>query len=160
MTQYPGRLTTRRLAAAQGGASAAEFAIVFPMFFLLLFGIVEFARLFWSANTLQYAVAQGARYAMTSPGNNGRPTPGGCATWSATTFETAVQTYLQAQLTAYLSSATAGTPVATANCGANPPTVTVTVSATYNFNFMLANLVTMLGAVPIQQQAKVTTPLL
>jgi len=151
------RLVPRRLAAAQDGATAVEFAIVFPVFFLLLFGILEFARLVWAVNSLQYAVAQGARYTMTS--STTKPSPGTCS-GSTATFETSIQSYLQRQLTPYLSAATAVAPVLTKACSANPPTLTVTLKATYDFNFVLSSLVGSLGTVSLQQQATVTTPLI
>lgn len=47
------------------GASVVEFAIVAPAVFLLLIGIVEICVLFWVNLTMQYAVREGARYAVT-----------------------------------------------------------------------------------------------
>lgn len=48
----------------QAGASLVEFALVAPAFLLLLFGIVEFALMFWTTLTMQHAVREGARYAV------------------------------------------------------------------------------------------------
>jgi Flp pilus assembly protein TadG len=155
------RRRARHILREEDGASAVEFAIVFPVFFLLLFGILEFARLAWAVNSLQYAVAQGARYVTLSPTSiTSKPTTSSCASWSSAAYKTAVQTYLQNQLTAYRASATASVPVASVSCGATPPTLTVTVKATYDFNFMLSNLVTSLGTVSLYQQATVTTPII
>lgn len=47
------------------GASAVEFAIIAPALFLLLIAIVEVCMLFWVNLTMQYAVREGARYAVT-----------------------------------------------------------------------------------------------
>ncbi|MEN3295398.1 MAG: hypothetical protein V7642_4651 [Burkholderiales bacterium] len=47
------------------GASAVEFAIVAPLLFFLLIAIVEICALFWVNLTMQYAVREGARYAVT-----------------------------------------------------------------------------------------------
>lgn len=47
------------------GASAVEFAIVAPVLFFLLIAIVEVCGLFWVNLTMQYAVREGARYAVT-----------------------------------------------------------------------------------------------
>src|SRR5262249_52029354 len=47
------------------GQSLVEFAMVAPLFFLLVFGITDFARLFFSYQTLQYAVREAGRYAVT-----------------------------------------------------------------------------------------------
>ncbi len=47
------------------GASAVEFAIVAPAVFFLLIAIVDVCALFWVNLTMQYAVREGARYAVT-----------------------------------------------------------------------------------------------
>lgn len=47
------------------GGSAVEFALVAPMFFLLFFAVFDFARLFYAEMTLQNAVRQAGRYAVT-----------------------------------------------------------------------------------------------
>ena len=49
----------------QRGASAVEFALVAPLFFLLLFSIVDFGAMMWANLTMQHAVREGARYAVT-----------------------------------------------------------------------------------------------
>lgn len=46
------------------GAAALEFALIAPIFFLLLLGIMELGRMFWMQVTLRQAVEQTARYAM------------------------------------------------------------------------------------------------
>ncbi|RCS23048.1 pilus assembly protein [Phyllobacterium salinisoli] len=43
------------------GASAVEFALVLPVFLLMLFGIVEFGRLFWTSHALQETAIATAR---------------------------------------------------------------------------------------------------
>ena len=47
------------------GASTVEFAIIAPLLFFLLMAIVEICGLFWVNLTMQYAVREGARYAVT-----------------------------------------------------------------------------------------------
>jgi hypothetical protein len=47
------------------GASAVEFAIVAPLLFFLLFAVIDLCVLFWVNLTMQYAVREGARYAVT-----------------------------------------------------------------------------------------------
>jgi len=49
----------------QRGASAVEFALVAPLFFLLLFSVVDFSAMMWATVTMQHAVREGARYAVT-----------------------------------------------------------------------------------------------
>ena len=51
------------------GAAIVEFAIVGAMFLLLLLGIVEFGILFWVDLTMQHAVREGGRYAITGQSN-------------------------------------------------------------------------------------------
>ncbi len=50
---------------AQRGAAAVEFALVSSVFFLLLFSVVDFGYLMWVNLTMQHAVREGARYAVT-----------------------------------------------------------------------------------------------
>jgi Flp pilus assembly protein TadG len=47
----------------QGGATAVEFALVFPLLAMLLFGMVEGMRLMVARSLLSYAVEKGARVA-------------------------------------------------------------------------------------------------
>ena len=62
----------RRLVRSTGGATALEFAIIFPVFIAMTMGLVEFGRLFWVQVSLRHAVEQTARDAMAEyelPGN-------------------------------------------------------------------------------------------
>jgi Flp pilus assembly protein TadG len=43
----------------------AEFSLVVPLFFLLLFGIIDLGRLFFVQITLQHSMRQAARFAVT-----------------------------------------------------------------------------------------------
>ncbi len=45
------------------GQSLVEFALVTPLFFLLIFGIIEGGRLVWTHHTMTNATREGARYA-------------------------------------------------------------------------------------------------
>lgn len=49
----------------ENGATAVEFAMVSVLFLTFIFGIIETARLVWTWNTLQYAMGQTVRYALT-----------------------------------------------------------------------------------------------
>ncbi len=53
------------------GQSLVEFALVFPIFLLLLFGLIDIGRYVYTANALNQAAREGARY-------------GSVASWSAT----------------------------------------------------------------------------
>lgn len=62
-------VTAGRPIRAQSGNSLVEFALVAPLFFLLTFGILDFGRLFYVEETLQYAMRQAGRFAVTGQNN-------------------------------------------------------------------------------------------
>jgi TadE-like protein len=80
---------------AQRGQGVAEFALVLPLFLLMLFGIVDIGRAIWAYDDVSNAAREGARYAsvhgntresdatfcQTGP-NLGTTPPTGCPTWS------------------------------------------------------------------------------
>ena len=49
----------------ENGQSLAEFALIAPIFFLMIFGIIDLSRAFQSYVTIQEAARSGARYAVT-----------------------------------------------------------------------------------------------
>ncbi len=51
------------------GTSTVEMAIVAPLFFLLIFALFEYCLLFFVNLSMQYAVREGARYAVTGQSN-------------------------------------------------------------------------------------------
>jgi hypothetical protein len=51
----------------QKGTSMAEFAVVALLFFMIIFGIIEFGRLLYTHNALTDATRRGARYAVLHP---------------------------------------------------------------------------------------------
>jgi Flp pilus assembly protein TadG len=69
----------RLAAAARDGATAVEFALVLPMFLLLVFGAIEFGRLLWTEQALQQTAIAGARCMAIAQGAkpNGSCTSGG-----------------------------------------------------------------------------------
>lgn len=60
------RLTSRR---RESGATIVEMAIVAPVFLLVLLALVELSLMFFATLTMQYAVREGARYAITGQNN-------------------------------------------------------------------------------------------
>lgn len=50
------------------GATAVEFALVLPVLLVLVFGIIEFGRVLWVQNTLQYAAERGTRFYIVNAG--------------------------------------------------------------------------------------------
>jgi hypothetical protein len=54
----------------QKGQTLVEFALVISILFLVIFGIIEFSRLFFAYGTMSYGVRDGARYAIVNPGQD------------------------------------------------------------------------------------------
>jgi Flp pilus assembly protein TadG len=57
------------------GGTLVEFAVVAPLLFLLLFGVIEFARIGHGFNTVWTAAREGARYATTVGNDDGDAFP-------------------------------------------------------------------------------------
>jgi TadE-like protein len=60
-------LLRSNLSNRERGTTMAEFAIVASVFFMIVFGIVEFSRLLYTHNALTDAARRGARYAVLHP---------------------------------------------------------------------------------------------
>ena len=50
---------------SQSGTSAVEFALVMPIFFLFIFGVMDFGRAMWTQAVLQRSVDLTVRSALT-----------------------------------------------------------------------------------------------
>jgi hypothetical protein len=59
------RLFPLRRGCSERSQAVVEFALVGSIFFMLIFGIIDTARLFESWVTVQHAAREGARYALT-----------------------------------------------------------------------------------------------
>ena len=57
-------LFLRRFRDCESGAAAVEFAFMAPIFLVVLFGLIEFGRLYWLDASLRYAVEEVGRDAM------------------------------------------------------------------------------------------------
>jgi Flp pilus assembly protein TadG len=55
------RFGSRRL---QQGGTLVELALILPLFFLMVFGALDFGRGIWAYNTIAYASREGVRYAV------------------------------------------------------------------------------------------------
>jgi Flp pilus assembly protein TadG len=58
-------MKTRCFKKNERGAALVEFAIVATVFLSVMFGAIEFGRLFWTHNALRDAARRGVRYATT-----------------------------------------------------------------------------------------------
>ena len=101
------------LARSRLGAVAIEFALIFPVFILMIYALFEFSRVFWTENTLEYAVEEAARFAIVNSGAS------------------------NAEIIAVAINNAAGLDVNNNNFNVVPDTIGtqnfVTVNATYNF---------------------------
>lgn len=57
----------------QRGGTLVELALVLPVFFLIIFGILDFGRAIWAYNTIAYAAREGVRYAIVRGSVNVHP---------------------------------------------------------------------------------------
>lgn len=55
----------------QSGATVVEMAIIAPVFLLVLVALIEMSLMFFATLTMQYAVREGARYAITGQSGTG-----------------------------------------------------------------------------------------
>lgn len=62
--QMVARWRSRRVA-RQSGQSVVEFALISMLLFMLMFGLMDFGRLFFTQMTLQHAVREAGRFAVT-----------------------------------------------------------------------------------------------
>jgi Flp pilus assembly protein TadG len=108
----------------RGGGAILEFAILAPLLFTILLGIVEMGRMFYVRQALEYATEQAARYYMLNP----------------TTASGTVTTYLQGQMAGGMGSDVSVAYVDTANCNANTTVTCTTITASYSFTFVAAFL--------------------
>jgi Flp pilus assembly protein TadG len=103
--------------ASEDGVVAVEFVILFPLFMLIILGIVEFGHLFYMRHTLTNASREGARAAVVY-------TTGDRKTFAETTAKAAVVKYLTD--TKFMGTVPPATVVAGTKTG---DLVTVTVSS-------------------------------
>lgn len=61
----------------QSGTTMVEYAIIAPLLLLLVFATFDLSLLLWARMTLQYAVREGARYAVVDQENIGASPPCG-----------------------------------------------------------------------------------
>lgn len=106
------------------GGAAIEFAILAPVLFGILFGIVEMGRMFYVRQALEYATEQAARYYMLNP----------------TTDSGSVTTYLKGQMAGGMGSGVTADYVDTTSCNGNASVTCTTITASYTFTFVAAVL--------------------
>lgn len=100
-------LSRTRFLKSDRGAALVEFAVVVPILLLVVWGVIDFARAYYTSNSLASAVREGARYAVV------QQTPSSKATQIRTTVKNAFRplggaALTDAQIFIYDSSATVG----------------------------------------------------
>jgi hypothetical protein len=92
--------STRARRSERSGQSLAEFAIVFPVLFLIIAGIIQFGIIFWGQNTLNQVARDTGRWAATLQAC----TPGAEASVVATANDVASASSLIGYSTAWTAS--------------------------------------------------------
>lgn len=82
----------RGATAAEGGSTAVEFALVVPMFLMLVFGTIEFGRILWTEQALQETAAAGARCMAIAQGAKEASACASAGSYSSTTTTSYIQT--------------------------------------------------------------------
>jgi len=126
----------RRLARSERGTAVVEFALVAPLLFLIVFGIIEFGRILNGYNQLTQLAGQGARAATV----NRNPDGTAIAAVSGTVDDTHCggKTYsIQCQLAKYYAKndSLSNVKVCIHSLPALPG-APVTVTTTYRYNFI------------------------
>lgn len=122
----PSRRLLRRLRQSERGTAVVEFALVAPLLFLLVLGVLDFARLLAYYNTMTQIASQGARAAAVDRNPDGTPI----------TSPESLQTQL---VNVYTGAPEVKDSTSYRVCITRLPTTVgdiVTVQATYNFNFI------------------------
>lgn len=119
------------------GQSSAEFALALPLFFLLIFSVMDFGRMFFVQENVQRAVAASARYAST--GNHQAGTDP--ATSKGYTRVASIQNFIQQQaaISINMGASLSTVQISSVSGGAGSaggPQDIVTVSVTTNLPLM------------------------
>ena len=112
------------------GATAVEFAIIFPVFLLIVMGLIEFGRVFWVQVSLRYAVEQTARNAMAEYTREAF-TNSNFATWFST-WSSSLQASAPSEIFGWDPSAVTFTATTSQASGVDY----VIVAASYSFDFL------------------------
>jgi hypothetical protein len=131
------------LCSSEQGATAVETAIVFTALMLLIFGILQFAQIFWAWNTIWLAIEEGGRFAMINSTQNPNagscpapnPLPPGCAPYRFPVY--CVPSQINNILSSYPSPASSPNAfTASLSCSG----ATLTIQGTFTFNFIGSTL--------------------
>lgn len=123
------RSASGSLRRATAGSTAVEFALILPIFLSMLLGIIEFGRVMWIQNTLQFAAEEATRYAVVRS--------------SATTAE--ITAYAKAKVTGINPESVTWTAVSDIS--------EVRMNANYEFDFLVPELLPF-GPIPLTASSR------
>ena len=122
----------------EDGGSAVEFAIVCPLLFIVLFGIIEFAVLLYDKATITNASREGARAGIVFNFD-----PSGPTRITDEEIRTVVGNYCATHLISFGSGSTLSSTVTRAG---NQEGASLTVTVNYPYRFLvLSNLIALFG---------------
>lgn len=75
----------------ESGQTLVEFALVLPLFLLVVLGVIDLARAVWHENTLAFAAREGTRYAIVHGAGSDAPSGPGSSTYTPPDRDTAVE---------------------------------------------------------------------
>lgn len=116
------------------GQGLVEFALVAPIFFMLLFGVMEFGRLVWTWHEVENGTREGMRVAVVRGADSGDP---------------ASQSDVQDAFAARTSGLDGPLTVSCGGCGGARGS-TVTVSATYSYATIFGTLLGLDATISIE----------
>ena len=122
------------------GQALVEFALVAPLFFVLLFAIIDFGRYVYYVQILNNAAREGARYAIVHGSDSLAPTGPPSADATGNAVKAVVRNYaigVIANTTALDVDVSWQDPVNPLATPSNSRGNTVTVIATYQFNSLI-----------------------
>ncbi len=111
------RRAVAALASCRLGATAVEFALVAPVFLVMMIGTMEVGRAMWVKSSMQYAVEEATRYAMVNT--------------SAST------TYLESYAMTKISGMSAASGMVFSATKTTGPPDFMTITATYSFQQLI-----------------------
>ena len=117
----------RKLHRKQGAQSLVEFALIMPMFFILIFGVIDFGMGLRAYITVSQATREGARYGIV--GNTGGGN-GSCISPPANTVRAKVCNTMDGLNLRSTDIVTVSYPAG------NTPGQSVRVNARYNYDFI------------------------
>lgn len=113
------RLCWRRTASCRSGTAAIEMALIAPVFFAFLFGMLDVGWFFASQMMLDWATTKGARYAAVN---------------SSSATASSIASLVKQDATPIISSCTTTCNVSVSFSPANQVGGTVTITSTYSWS--------------------------